>query len=316
MPAKNSKRIYILIDSEIATKRMHYPVFLVIFLLSFSLHQAVAQSIDSITTTEVTFESEGVTLAGTLYAPKQPDAAIVIVHGSDRVPRMSKFAELLAKNNLLVLTYDKRGVGASGGVYAGPEVGTNNISTDNLTLLAKDANAAAQIIHQHHNNVPIGLVGFSQAGWIIPIAAHNNPLIEFMVLFSCPTITTLEQLRFQFYTNGRTDFWENHTEKDARYHIKNDPDQYQFTATDPKDMLSKLSIPGLWLFGEKDIQIPVKMGMEHLNTFKAQEKPFEYVLFPTLGHNTAFADTTEPVDISIHWIQQKVLKIKKMRDKE
>ncbi len=310
-----NKRNCIWIDSKVVKKRKEVSVFLLIFLLLLSLHQAVAQSSDSITATEVTFKSEGVTLAGTLYAPKQADAAVVIVHGSDRVPRMPKFAELLAKNNLLVLTYDKRGVGASGGVYAGPEVGTNNISTDNLTLLAKDANAAAQIIHQHHNNVPIGLLGFSQAGWIIPIAAHNNPLIEFMVLFSCPTITTLEQLRFQFYTNGRTDFWENHTEKDARYHIKNDPDQYQFTATDPKEMLGKLSIPGLWLFGEKDIQIPVKMGMEHLNTFKAQGKPFEYALFPKLGHNSAFADTTEPVDISIHWIQQKALEIRKNRTK-
>ncbi|WP_299668182.1 hypothetical protein [uncultured Polaribacter sp.] len=48
--------------------------------------------------------------------------------------------------------------------------------------------------------------GANQAGWIIPIVANKNPLVEFMVLFSCPTITTLEQLRFQFYTSGRTDF--------------------------------------------------------------------------------------------------------------
>ena len=42
----------------------------------------------------------------------------------------------LAQNDILVLTYDKRGVGESGGVYAGPEVGTNNISIENLNLLA------------------------------------------------------------------------------------------------------------------------------------------------------------------------------------
>lgn len=270
------------------------------------------QSIDSIKTENVTFESEGIKLAGTIYSPKHPHSAVVIVHGSDRVPRMTKFAELLAQNDIFVLTYDKRGVGESGGVYAGPEVGTNNISIDNLNLLAKDASSAVNLIHKKGKNLPIGLVGASQAGWIIPIVANKNPLVEFMVLFSCPTITTLEQLRFQFYTNGRTDFWTNHTEEDVREHIKNDPDRYQFKPTDPKDALNTLSIPGLWLFGEKDIQIPVKMCIEHLNTLKLKNKPFEYVLFPSLGHNT---NKTEPIDISINWIKQKSLNIKSSKIK-
>ncbi|TKG89259.1 alpha/beta fold hydrolase [Puteibacter caeruleilacunae] len=274
-----------------------------------TFNQVMAQSLDPIAQ-DVSFKSEGVSLVGTIYKPKQPHAAVVIVHGSGQEPRMTKLAKLLAKNGISVLTYDKRGVGESGGVYAGPEVGTNNISTTNLDLLAKDASAAVNLLHQQNKALPIGLVGFSQAGWIIPKAANKNPLVEFMVLFSCPTVTTLEQLRFQFYTNGNTDFWENHTEADAREHIKNDPDRYQFTSTDPKIDLSTLSIPGLWLFGEKDIQIPTKMCIEHLNEFKVQGKPFEYALFPTLGHNTAFANTTAPVDIALHWIKQKALNLK------
>jgi len=262
---------------------------------------------DSIKTENVTFESEGIKLAGTIYSPERPHSVIVIVHGSDSVPRMSKMAKLLAENDILVLTYDKRGVGESGGVYAGPEVGTNNISIENLNLLAKDASSAVNLIHKKNKDLPIGLFGASQAGWIIPIVANKNPLVKFMVLFSSPTITTLEQLRFQFYTNGKTDFWENHTEKDAREHIKNDPDKYQFKATNPKEILNNLSIPGLWLFGEKDIQIPVKMCIEHINTLKLENKPFEYVLFPSLGHNT---NKKEPIEISINWIKQKSFNIK------
>lgn len=268
------------------------------------------QIVDSIKTEDVAFKSEGINLAGTIYNPKYPQAAVVIVHGSDRVPRMAKFAELLAQNDILVLTYDKRGVGESDGIYAGPEVGTNNISIDNLNLLAKDASAAVNLIHKKESNLPIGLVGASQAGWIIPIAANNNPLVEFMVLFSSPTITTLEQLRFQFYTNGRTDFWSNHTEENAREHVNNDPDRYQFEATDPKDSLKTLSIPGLWVFGEKDIQVPVKMCIEDLNILKLDNKPFEYVLFPSLGHNT---NKTEPIDLSINWIKQQSLNISNNR---
>jgi pimeloyl-ACP methyl ester carboxylesterase len=261
------------------------------------------------------FESQGVTLAGSILTPKEPLAAVVLVHGSDPVKREMDFARLLASEGIAVLTYDKRGVGESDGVYVGPSVGTNNIDTTNLNLLANDANAAVNTFRTYlkDKKIPIGLVGFSQAGWIIPIAAGKNPQIEFMVLFSCPTITTLEQLRFQFYTDGNDSFWDNHTESDAREHIKNDPDRYQFTATDPKIPLDTLSIPGLWLFGEKDIQIPVKLCIEQLNTFKVQGKPFEYTLFSTLGHNTSSANIKAPVAISIQWIKQKALSIKKSK---
>lgn len=267
------------------------------------------KSIDSVKIENVTFESEGVKLAGSIYSPKNPHSAIVIVHGSDQVPRMAKFAERLAQSDILVLTYDKRGVGESGGIYAGPEVGTNNISIENLNLLAKDASSAVNVIHKKNKDLTIGLIGASQAGWIIPIVANKNPLVEFMVLLSSPTITTLEQLRFQFYTDGRTDFWENHTEEDAREHTQNDPDRYQFKATDPKETLKTLSIPGLWIYGEQDIQIPVKICIEHLNNLKLINKPFEYVLFPSLGHNT---NKTEPINIAINWIKQNSLNNKQV----
>ncbi len=279
-----------------------YILLLLIMLPGF----AFAQS-DSFTVRDVKFESLGITLAGSIVKPEKPFAAVVIVHGSDPVKREMEFARRLADKGIAVLTYDKRGVGESGGVYVGPSVGTNNIDTANLNLLAQDADAAVKTFRTYlkDKKIPIGLVGFSQAGWIIPIAANKDPEIKFMVLFSCPTITTLEQLRFQFYTNGNTNFWENHTQDDAVEHTKNDPDRYQFTATDPKISLNTLSIPGLWLYGEKDIQIPVKLCIEHLNTFKAQGKPFEYALLSKLGHSTSSRNDTEPFDIAVQWIKQK-----------
>ncbi len=255
---------------------------------------------------DVKFENQGITLAGSILTPKNPFAAVVVVHGSDPVKREMEFAKRLAKEGIAVLTYDKRGVGESGGVYVGPTVGTNNIDSANLNLLSSDANEAVKTLQTNlkDKKTQIGLVGFSQAGWIIPITASKNPQIKFMVLFSCPTTTTLEQLRFQFYTNGDNNFWKTHTDEDAREHTKNDPDKYQFVATDPKISLNVISIPGLWLFGEKDIQIPVKLCIEQLNAFKVQGKPFEYTLFPTLGHNTSSIDITIPFDISIQWIKQ------------
>ncbi|HOY97694.1 MAG TPA: alpha/beta hydrolase [Catalimonadaceae bacterium] len=285
-------------------------IFLWIILMTLS-ELAFSQSVD-FTVVDVKFESQGVTLAGSVLTPNKPYAAVVIVHGSDPVKREMEFAQRLAKEGIAVLTYDKRGVGESGGVYVGPSVGTNNIDPSNLELLAQDANAAVHTLRTSlkAKDTPIGLIGFSQAGWIIPIAASKNPQIEFMVLFSCPTITTLEQLRFQFYTNGNHQFWETHTVADAIDHTKNDPDKYLFTPTDPKKSLSTLSIPGLWLFGEKDIQVPVSICVEQLNEMKGQGKPFEYSLFSSLGHNTAFDKDTTPFDISVQWIKRKTLKSK------
>lgn len=280
----------------------------VIFLLLIQtviVNQGFAQKFNPVIKQDIIINSEGVNLAGTIYKPKNAYASVVVVHGSGQETRMTEFAELLANNGISVLTYDKRGVGKSGGVYAGPEVGTNNVDSLNINLLAKDVRAALNKIKNYSNGTPIGLLGFSQAGWIIPIAANNNPLVNFMVLFSCPTITSLEQLRFQFYTNGNTNFWVSHTEEDARNHIKNDSDRYQFISTDPKVALRNISAPSLWLLGEKDIQIPVKLCIEQINELKTKGKHFEYILFPNLGHNTAFADDKSPVEIAVNWIKEK-----------
>jgi len=283
-------------------------------LLLVSLNQVKAQSPD-VTAEDIRFESARVTLAGTIYTPRHSHAAVVLVHGSGQAPRMREFASLLAEKGISVLTYDKRGVGESEGIYAGPEVGTNNVDSANLTLLAKDASTALNVLHQLDKNIPIGLVGISQAGWIIPIAANNNPIVDFMVLFSGAVIPTLDQLIFQHYTEGKPDFWDSHTDADvrkyipeARERISNEPDRYQldqFVSTDPCDVLSKLSIPGLWLFGDKDVQVPVRLSMDSLNSLKAQGRYYDYCLFSTLGHNTAFSDSTEPVDIAVHWIKDR-----------
>ena len=259
----------------------------------------------SFTTKNVKFASNGDTLAGTILKPAHPFAALVIVHGSGQEKRMMVFATFLANNGIAVLTYDKRGVGESGGVYAGPEVGTNNVDSANLNLLSLDASAAVNTLLADlpNNYLPFGLIGGSQAGWIIPLAAQKNNNVRFMVIFSGALITVREQLRFQFYTQGNINFWDTHTEEDARKHIFNDADKYQFIDTDPCIVFSKLSIHGLWIYGGKDIQVPVKLSIEHLNTLQSKNKRYVYKLFPELGHNTAFSNNKEPVETAIKWIK-------------
>ena len=257
------------------------------------------------TTKEIKFVSEGISLAGTIFTPNNVQAAVVIVHGSGQEKRMMDFATTLANNGIAVLTYDKRGVGESAGVYAGPEVGTNNVDFSNLNLLSLDASNAVNTLSKYLSNdqIRIGLIGGSQAGWIIPLTVEKNKKVKFMTIFSGALITVKEQLRFQFYTNGDKNFWDTHSEEDTRKHVFHDPDKYEFIDTSPNDILSKLSIPGIWIFGGKDIQVPVKLSIEYLDILKSKGKNYEYKLFPNLGHNTAFSDSEEPMKDAINWIK-------------
>ncbi|WP_281634453.1 alpha/beta hydrolase family protein [Flavobacterium luteolum] len=278
--------------------------YILLMLLLFITNYASAIP-SNFTTKEVKFVSEGISLSGTIFIPNNMQAAVVIVHGSGQEKRMTDFATTLANNGVAVLTYDKRGVGESGGVYAGPEVGTNNVDFSNLNLLSLDVSAAVNTLSKSlsNNKISIGLIGGSQAGWIIPLAAEKNKNVKFMTIFSGALITVKEQLRFQFYTNGDKNFWDTHSEEEARKHVFNDPNKYEFVDTDPKGILSKLSIPGIWIFGGKDIQVPANLSIEYLDALKSKGKPYDYKLFPNLGHNTAFSKSEEPMKDAINWIK-------------
>jgi uncharacterized protein len=246
------------------------------------------------------FPSAGAILAGTLVVPAQIVAAVVLVQGSGPTERMLGFANALAKQGIASLTYDKRGVGESGGVY----VGRHNADPSNLQLLARDAACAVQELMRRlpSQHGPVGIIGFSQGGWIVPLAAKADPDIKFMVLWSGPLATTHEQLRFQDLTQQQPDFWDHHTEAQVRQSLSvTGDDHIPFGDTDPRDALKDLSIPGLWLFGGRDIYVPVTLSIERLRALMAQGKRFEFKLFPASGHDL---DEKDAFPATIEWIKR------------
>ncbi len=60
---------------------------------------------------------------------------------------------------------------------------------------------------------------------------------------------------------------------------------------------------GLWIFGGKDIQVPVVLSMENLDQLKKKGKKYEYLLFPKLGHNTSSSESPEPVKAAVMWMK-------------
>ncbi len=121
---------------------------------------------------------------------------------------------------------------------------------------------------------------------------------------SCgPLVTTLEQLRCQFYTEGKADFWDHRSEAQAREHVRSDPDRFAMTDTDPRASLQKLFIPGLWLYGGSDVSIPTGLSIERLQALTASGKPFEYRMFPEAAHNLSEADA---LPVMVEWIRNTV----------
>ncbi|HEY3698619.1 MAG TPA: alpha/beta fold hydrolase [Spongiibacteraceae bacterium] len=257
---------------------------------------------------DVYFSSRNASFSGTLLIPRgrQIVAAIVLVHGSGKAERMTWLGRIFALRGIATLTYDKRGVGQSAGVYTGPEVGTENVSPENLDLLADDAAAAMQTLVGELRDVPVGFVGISQAGWIIPLAAMKSRTAKFIVLWSGPVSTTYEQRIFQNLTQEASDFWNQHTQAEVRELMSKAGDNFLFGDTDPRDALRQLSIPGLWLFGGRDSAIPVELSIVRL-TGIAREKnsKFEYRLFPSYQHDLGNLGR-DIVDTTVAWIKSSI----------
>src|SRR5688572_16504977 len=140
----------------------------------------IARRVDIEQQEDVRFPGGGVQLAGTLIAPntggKHP--AIVLVHGSGPQNRESilPFARFLIRHGMAVLGYDKRGVGGSTGDW-------NTASFDDL---AGDVVAAVEYLKTRPDidSRQIGLLGVSQAGWIMPLAAVRATDIAFLISVS------------------------------------------------------------------------------------------------------------------------------------
>lgn len=264
-----------------------------------------------VTQHNVSFINQGVTLRGTLYIPnKTPFAAAVWVDGAGETRRNPGLGQLLARRGLALLTYDKRGVGESGGIYAGPQVGTNNVSRENLILLAGDAAAALQSLRSESGlrGLPTGFIGGSQAGWIVPLAAVKNRGARFMVLWSGAIETTHEDLLFEQIAPPDKAFWDNHSHEEVQKIMATMVDRLDWPTFDPRIALSRLTIPGFWMFGGRDRNVDVDLSIARLKGLIACGHPnYSYLMFPDYDHGLG-GENDDIVDPSLAWIRETVAK--------
>jgi uncharacterized protein len=227
--------------------------------------------------------ADGTQLTGLLTLPDTPGPhpGIVVLHGSERGTRddfgrqiMSAF---MASQGLAVLTYDKRGVGDSGGTYQ------EAASESNLALLAQDALAGVEYLRGRPEVAGgrIGLIGYSQAGWIIPLAAGQSGDVAFFVNLSGPVVSVGIEEAYSAYTNNG-DSPSQYSAQEISQKIALIPP----SGFDPLPVIANLDQPGLWIWGDQDKSIPVPESINALQGLIAQGKSnFSYLLLPNADHN-------------------------------
>ena len=130
----------------------------------------------------ITFANGDVRLSGTVFVPRTPGPhpAAVLVHGSGDEGRWATapIADALARNGVVALAYDKRGVGASGG----------NWRTSTLRDLAGDARAAvhALALRADVDRARLGVYGHSQGAEIAPEIARDDAEVRWIAAADGP----------------------------------------------------------------------------------------------------------------------------------
>lgn len=221
------------------------------------------------------YSSAGTTLAGTLYLPLEPGPhpALVTHFGSDRWTRASwDWARPWVERGVAVFSYDKRGVGQSGGTCC---------SLD-FDLLASDVLAGVQVARSHPRVDParVGLWGFSQGGWVAPHAAVRDPSIAFLIIGSGPTVSVGEEILYSALTG------EARCEATGRSPDEIDAELERAGPSrfDPRPDLEALTAPGLWLYCDNDLSIPVARSVAVLQDLAARGSDVSLAVFPGCNH--------------------------------
>lgn len=228
------------------------------------------------TESNVSIPAAGATLAGAITEPEGSGlhGGVVIVHGSEPGQRFMYdiWVGVYTSLGLDVLTYDKRGIGASSGHYPG-EFPTES----SLQTYADDASAALTFLKRRPNIDParVGFHGGSQGGWTVPLAVYRHGGAGFAVLVSAPA-TTVDQ----------TDLWSSYS-GGGQVMPAQSTDQMlsavraTHSGYDPTAALRGLSTPSLWLLGTNDRSVPTAVCLEILLAMRKAN--FTIQMLPT-GH--------------------------------
>ena len=267
--------------------------------------------------------SIGFSLAGTISQPAQAPAgklpAVVLVGGSgptDRdgvafgIPVLGELAGALADAGYLVVRYDKRGIGQSGGR---PESATLNDYAD-------DVSAAVKMLADRKDVDPkrIAVIGHSEGGTVALIAAAKDKRIAAVGIVATPGVTGAEvvlaqQKRLLDHSTLSDVEKQAKIDQQKRIHdavingkgleqfppeVRRAVDNGEFRSllvTDPAKLMPNVKKPVLIVQGELDTQVePANADkLDALARLRKNAPPVETVKVPGVNHLLVPAGTGE-----------------------
>ncbi|MFL6548651.1 MAG: alpha/beta hydrolase family protein [Povalibacter sp.] len=141
----------------------------------------------------VAFDSGNVRLRGKLVMPSGGGShpAVVVVHGSEETSAVDRRFEpyLYASAGFATLVFDKRGTGESQGEL-----------TMNFRVLATDVMAALKWLRDQPgiDGANVHLVGFSQGGWVAPMAAARDGGVRSVLVCYGPLVSVFQEDRWGY----------------------------------------------------------------------------------------------------------------------
>ncbi len=212
----------------------------------------------------------------------------LVVFGHDSSPEdknhRKDWARRLVDNGVAAFRFDKRGVGDSDGVY--------RRGFADFELLSGDLVAAVDFVLQDTRVDPtrIGLMGSSQAGWIIPIAATRSEHVAFTILLSGPTVT-----------GGQHNFWDEIADDETLTISQLSALLAEFQPPpgdfDPRPFIEQMTTPGLWLLGDQDRIVPSRESAQIVrDVAEAFGRPFTVIVYPNGDHGLRDVDSGDGLD--------------------
>jgi uncharacterized protein len=242
---------------------------------------------------EISIASDTILLNAAFYAPENKEirGVLVVVHGSSpsTYEDVSYYTKIGARLNMAVLAYDKRGCGKSGGEYQNFDVEN---SSKWFNILANDVLACVSWLKSRPElkGIKLGLIGGSQAGWIMPLAASKNSDIEYMIIGEGVSVSAGEEHYFSQLTEDGGDSGISIGEADAK--LKN------FTGNkgyDPRELLRSLKSKCLWILGTSDPVIPVDATLRELK--RLNNENFTLQILQNGNHDFVNIKTGESYDL-------------------
>lgn len=281
---------------------------------------------------QVSIPANGFSLAATISRPVRPTEpaaapgrkpapvrlpAVVLVSGSsptDRdeivsgIPIFAQLANALADAGYLVVRYDERGVGQSGG----------RAESATFEEFGTDARAVFTYLTKRNDVDPrrVSVIGYGEGGWVALILGAREQRVAAVGLIATPAISgtelVLEQQRQLFERSGTTggaqqaaigqqkqildavitgNGWENLT-PDIRRRVDT-PLYRSFLTFDPAQMIVRVRQPVLIVHPALDREVPAYHGeqLAQLGRSRPRAKGTDFVQLPGVNHLLARATT-------------------------